>query len=343
MTVPPLVLMAAENVPERHYTHHEGRGPTPHRSNPQVIYREVAALQVAEGMRVMEIGTGSGYSGALLAELVTKTGRVVSLDIDSYLTRWASAIHEERGVANIACFTGDGTAGRPEGAPYDRLVSWCTPELLPTAWVEQVKGGGRIVTPLPIADVPNMTVVATLRITDQQPHVEAIATGGYIEATASPKTDLDLPGRWVDWEYRVPTPAWISIAWRHLDDRRGSGARAALDRLHRPGYQVQYLGEEVDWPSWRTWAAATEDRQLTTAGLTRDLWAIGHSTESSAAVIQQDGMILADSPQSPSLTALRGWLADWEAAGRPTPATYRPTLISSCEPDTEGWRLRLSR
>ncbi|MFF2922911.1 hypothetical protein ACFVTP_10990 [Streptomyces celluloflavus] len=40
------------------------------------------------------------------------------------------------------------------------------------------------------------------------------------------------------------------------------------------------------------------------------------------------------------ITALLGWLADWEATGRPT---YRPTLISSCEPDTEGWHLRLSR
>ncbi|GLW19940.1 hypothetical protein Stsp01_66830 [Streptomyces sp. NBRC 13847] len=343
------VALAAESVPERHYTHHEGRGATVHRSNPKVIHRELTTLDVAAGMRVIEIGTGSGYSGALLADIVGTSGAVTSVDIDPYLTRWANLIHHERGLANVDCFTGDGTAGHPERAPYHRLVAWCTPELLPAAWVDQLCDtddgfeGGVIVTPLPIADVPNLTVVAKIRVSGGKPRVEALFHGGYIEATTSVRTDFTVPGRWVDWEYRVPAPSWISIAWRAADDWRGTGARTALDRLRSAVYAVPYGGQDLDWPSWRTFAAATEDRHLTMAGLCPDLVAIGHSTESSAAVIQQDGMILADSPQSPSLTVLRGWLADWEAAARPAPATYRPSLVSSYEPDAEGWHLRLSR
>ncbi|MGO4750784.1 protein-L-isoaspartate(D-aspartate) O-methyltransferase, partial [Streptomyces sp. 2MCAF27] len=105
------IALAAESVPERHYTHHEGRGATPHRSNPAVIHRELGTLEVGPGLNVAEFGTGSGYSGALLSQLVGPSGKVTSLDIDAYLTRWANLIHHERGLGNIRCHTADGTAG----------------------------------------------------------------------------------------------------------------------------------------------------------------------------------------------------------------------------------------
>lgn len=334
----PSVPLAAAAVPERHYTHHEGRGETPHRSNPSVIHRELTTLDVQPGMAVAEIGTGSGYSGALLAELVGPDGAVTSLDIDTYLSRWAGLIHHQRGVSHVRCHNGDGTVGYPDSAPYDRLVAWCTPPLLPDAWVDQIANNGLIVAPLPIADVPNMTVVAKIRVLDDRPDVEAVFAGGYIEATASPKTDLDLPGRWVDWENRVPTPSWISIAWRDEDDHLHTGAHDALGMLLRDPYTESYAGEEIDLPSWRTFAATRDDHRLTVAGLGPDVWGIGHSTTTTAAVIQQDGSILADAPNSPSLAVLREWLQLWEEAGRPAPTAYTPRLLSS----DVGWKLRLS-
>ncbi|MEU8968189.1 methyltransferase domain-containing protein [Streptomyces monashensis] len=333
------VADAATTVPERHYTHHGGRGATPHRSNPVVIHREITTLDVQPGMNIAEFGTGSGYSGALLAELAGPTGTVTSLDIDSYLVKWANLIHHERGLGNIRCHVADGTAGFPDKAPYDRVVAWCTPPLLPKAWVDQVADGGLIVAPLPIAPVPNMTVVTKVRVTGGQPVVEAVFTGGYIEATASPKDNLDLPGRWVDWEKRVPTPSWISIAWREQDDHLHTGARSTLDLLLKDAHTEPYAAGDVDWPSWRTFAAHLADPQLTMAGLTPDLWAIGHSTPATAAVIQQDGTILADCPDSPSLAALRGWLTAWERADRPAPETYAPSFVRT----DGGWHLRLSR
>ncbi|OIJ98998.1 protein-L-isoaspartate(D-aspartate) O-methyltransferase [Streptomyces sp. MUSC 14] len=333
------VTDAATTVPERHYTHHEGRGATPHRSNPQVIHRELTTLDVRPGMNIAEFGTGSGYSGALLAELAGPTGLVTSLDIDTYLVKWANLIHHERGLANIRCHAADGTAGFPDKAPYDRMVAWCTPPLLPKAWADQVTDGGLIVAPLPIAPVPNMTVVAKIRIRGGEPSVEAVFTGGYIEATTSPKDNLDLPGRWVDGETRVPGPSWISIAWREKDDHLHTGARTALTLLLKDAHTEPYAAGEVDWPSWRTFAAHLADPQLTMAGLRPDLWAIGHSTPTTAAVLQQDGTLLADRPDSPSLAVLRGWLTSWEQAGRPAPETYTPTLVRH----DDGWHLRLSR
>ncbi|WP_030422668.1 protein-L-isoaspartate(D-aspartate) O-methyltransferase [Streptomyces sp. SCSIO 75703] len=338
------VALAAESVPEHHYTHHEGRGPTPHRSNPVVIHRELTTLDVRPGHKVAEYGTGSGLSGALLAELVGPTGSVTSLDIDDFLVRWANLIHHDRGVHNVRCHTADGTAGFAERAPYDRMVAWCTPSLLPEVWVDQVVDGGLIVAPLPIAAVPNMTVVAKIRVSGGQPVVEAVFTGGYIEATASPKTDLDLPGRWVDWERRVPAPSWISIAWREQDDPLHTGARTSLGHLLEDAHTEPYDGPEVGWPSWRTFAAALGDPGLTMAGLCPELWAIGHTTATTAAVIQQDGTILADRPDSPSLAILRGWLRRWEAAGRPAPESYTPALVRVAGGEgPAGWDLRLSR
>ncbi|MFJ4550318.1 protein-L-isoaspartate O-methyltransferase [Streptomyces sp. NPDC088817] len=333
----------AATVPERHYTHHDGRGATPHRSNPAVIHRELTTLDVQPGHHVVEFGTGSGYSGALLAELVGPAGTVTSLDIDAYLVAWANVIHHERGLDHVRCHVADGTAGFPERAPYDRMVAWCTPPLLPQAWLDQVADGGLIVAPLPVAAVPNMTVVAKIRVCGGEPVVEAVFTGGYIEATTSPKTDLDLPGRWVDWENRVPGPSWISIAWREQDDHLHTGARTALARLLKDAHCEPYAGGEVDWPSWRTFAAALADPQLTMAGLRPDLWAIGHSTPAAVAVVQQDGTLVADSPNSPSLTVLRGWLDAWERAGRPAPETYRPSLERHDDGGRGGWRLRLTR
>lgn len=341
VTMTPDVARAAEAVPEKHYTHHDGRGPTPHRSNPLVIHRELTTLAVAEGMHALEIGTGSGYSGALLSHLVGPTGQVTSLDIDPYLVRWADLIHHQRGAKNIRCVTTDGTAGHPGRAPYDRLIAWCTPPLLPKAWVDQVADGGLMVIPLPIAAVPNMTLVAQIRITDGQPHVERVFPGGYIEATASPHSHFDVPARWVDWENRVPASSWISLAWRDQDDHLHTGARHALDLLLTAQHTEPYPGESPNWASWRTFAAATGDAHLTLAGLTPDTLALGHTTPTSAAVLQQDGTILADRHDSPSLAVLRDWLTAWDKAGRPAPETYTPTLTNA--PDGTGWALRLAR
>ncbi|WP_206282694.1 protein-L-isoaspartate O-methyltransferase family protein [Streptomyces barkulensis] len=204
----------AAAVPERYYTHNADRGPTDNRSNPAAIHRELTTLSVAEGMRILEIGTGSGYSGALLSHLVGDNGRVTSLDVDPYMTRWANLLHHRRGLTNIRCHTADGTAGHPERAPYDRLVAWCAPPLLPQAWVNQLTVGATIVAALPIADVPKVTAVARVTVGVGGPRVEDVSHGGYIETGNSPRVDFDVPLRWVDWENRIPAPSWISTAWR---------------------------------------------------------------------------------------------------------------------------------
>ncbi|GAA3845924.1 hypothetical protein GCM10022243_10170 [Saccharothrix violaceirubra] len=263
----------SQTVDYTRYAHHPGRGETAMRSNPDAIARDLDTLDVRPGHRVLEIGTGSGYSGALLAALVGERGTVTSLDVDAFLVDWARLIHHEHGVRTVSCVTADGVAGHPPDAPYDRIVAWCTPPRLPAAWTDQLADDGLIVTPLPVAPVPHVTVVARIRVTGGVPTAEAIADGGYMPTTATPG-DSDTPPRHVDWEYRRPDrTGWISTAWRDHDDPLHTHARRLLDRLldhpHTPPTQPDRAPSGFDWSSWRSWIAAHHPDGLTVAARPR--------------------------------------------------------------------------
>lgn len=334
---------AFDAVPATVYTHHERYGETVHRSQPESIRRELAALRVRPGDRVLEIGTGSGYSGAVLARLCGPRGRVTSVDISDDLVRRARAIHAERGVTGVVCHVADGLAGCSATLPYHRAVAWCAPPRLPRAWTEQVVDGGRIVACLPIAQLPSTTLVATITVEAGQPRIEAVTDGGYAQSTSTAVDDaLTVPGRWVDWCDNEPDPSWIAIGWRADDDEQGGGARSALNHLLRPGHAETYGRRPLDWRSWHTYAAALGDPHLSLASLRNQIRGLGHTTATSAAVILTDATIVADSPDSPSLGILWDWLDGWERAGRPAPGSFATTLVPHHGGGLPGWDLRAS-
>ncbi|MEU7906362.1 methyltransferase domain-containing protein [Actinoplanes sp. NPDC049118] len=332
---------AFATVPEHYYTHHPEHGETLHRSQPDFIRRELLSLQVRPGDRVLEIGTGSGYSGAILALLCGPQGRVTSVDISEELASRAMAIHDERGVAGVDCRVADGLAGYPPAAPYHRVIAWCSPPRLPRAWVDQVVDGGRIVAALPIAKLPSTTLIATIVIEAGQPRVEAITGGAYAQSTTVPVDDaVSVPGRWVDYCDQQPDPSWISIGWRTNDDEKHTGARTALDLLLNPGHTETYSPMEADWRSWGAFTAALTDPHLSLASLRNRIRGLGHTTATSAAMILTDATILADRPDSPSLNTLRTWLGRWEQAGRPAADSFTTTLVPHHGPGQPGWDLR---
>lgn len=331
------------SVPEQFYVHNPDRGETLHRSAAEAIHRDVTALNVRDGDHVLEIGTGTGYSGALLAARAGATGRVTSIDISAHLVDWADRLHRQRGVTTITCHTADGMNGYPPHAPYQRIAAWCTPPRLPRAWVDQLAPDGRIVACLPIAAQPSTTLVTTITLTAGQPHVETVTFGGYAQSTATPVDDaLTLPGRWVDHHTGHPNPAWISIGWRNHDDPQHTGARTALNLLRNPGHTETYHRAPLNWPSWTTYSVIAGGPQRSIAALDDGKRGIGHTTATTAAVILTDGTILADSTHSPSLTALRTWLHRWERAGRPDAGCFHPRLVPNNRDDLPGWDLRVT-
>jgi protein-L-isoaspartate(D-aspartate) O-methyltransferase len=94
---------------------------------------------------VLEIGSGSGYQAAILAELVAN---VYTIDIVEPLAKNAEATIKRLGYKNVHIKVGDGYKGWPEGAPFDAVVVTCAPEKVPQPLVDQLKEGGRMVIPV---------------------------------------------------------------------------------------------------------------------------------------------------------------------------------------------------
>jgi protein-L-isoaspartate(D-aspartate) O-methyltransferase len=340
----PSIDDAVLRVPADFYLHAAERGPTLHYSDLSAIRRELIALDVGDGARILEIGTGTGYSSALLAELAGPHGHITSVDISDHLAGWGSLLHHERGIRTVRCLCADGLAGYPAAAPFDRIVAWCTAPSLPRAWVEQLAPDGRLVACLPIAALPSATLITTITLDAGRPRVQAVTQGGYAQSTTAPVDDpTTIPTRWVDWSIRsTSNPAWISISWRADDDRLRTGARTALEQLIHPGHTETYAQAPLDWRSFSAYATLIGDPRLSVVALPTGLRGIGHTSKTSAAVILGDATIVADSATSPSLTALRTWLDRWEHADRPDAAALTPALIRNDSTDCPGWDLRLT-
>lgn len=120
--------------------------PTSSSSKPSLVAAMLTALDLREGQRVLEIGTGTGWNTALLSDRVGERGQVLSVEVDPALARHARLAHAEAGHAAVVV-TGDGAEGLAQCAPYDRVVCTASVRAVPQAWLEQTKPGGVIVTP----------------------------------------------------------------------------------------------------------------------------------------------------------------------------------------------------
>ena len=114
-------------------------------SQPYIVAYMTQALELQGTERVLEIGTGSGYQAAVLAEIVPE---VYTIEILPQLQEEASAVLARLGYRNIKFRTGDGYAGWPEYAPFDRIIVTAAPEDVPQPLIDQLKEGGRLVIPV---------------------------------------------------------------------------------------------------------------------------------------------------------------------------------------------------
>ena len=101
---------------------------------------------MSQGRRgVLEIGTGSGYQAAVLAELVAQ---VYTIEIIEDLAQRAATDLQRLGYTNVQVRAGDGCKGWPEAAPFDAIIVTCAPEKVPQPLIDQLKDGGRMIIPI---------------------------------------------------------------------------------------------------------------------------------------------------------------------------------------------------
>jgi protein-L-isoaspartate(D-aspartate) O-methyltransferase len=118
-------------------------------SQPYIVAFMTEALDVSRDHKVLEIGTGSGYQAAVLAELA---GQVYTIEIVEPLAERARGTLQELGYSNIHVRAGNGYAGWPEHAPFDRIMVTAAPDELPQALVDQLKIDGLMAVPVGVGE-----------------------------------------------------------------------------------------------------------------------------------------------------------------------------------------------
>lgn len=152
----PAVLRAMETVPRhlfvpvamRAMAYQDTPLPIGHRqtiSQPYIVALMTTVLETEPGGKVLEVGTGSGYQAAVLAEM---GARVYSIEIIPELGRQARKALAEAGYDDVHLKVGDGYKGWPQHAPFDAIIVTCAPTQIPLPLEQQLAEGGRMVIPV---------------------------------------------------------------------------------------------------------------------------------------------------------------------------------------------------
>lgn len=153
----PRHLFVPENI--RRHAYLDGPLPIGHDqtiSQPYIVAYMTQALDPRKTDKVLEIGTGSGYQAAVLAELVAD---VYTIEIVEPLAQSAKELLGKLGYDNVHVRAGDGYAGWPEAAPFDAIIVTCAPDHIPQPLIDQVAVGGRLV--IPVGDFHQEIVIVT--------------------------------------------------------------------------------------------------------------------------------------------------------------------------------------
>ncbi len=114
-------------------------------SAPHMVAVMSEYLDVKDGQKILEIGAGSGYQAAILSKMAPR-GKIYTVEVVPELTEFAKKNLKD--YKNVHVFSGDGSIGLPEYAPYDRIIATAGCPSIPKPWMDQLKENGRIVAPV---------------------------------------------------------------------------------------------------------------------------------------------------------------------------------------------------
>ncbi|WP_370414193.1 methyltransferase domain-containing protein [Streptomyces fradiae] len=266
-----------------------GSVPTSSSSQPTVVHRLLAALDVDAGMTVLDAGTGTGETAARLAHRCGAR-KVTTVEVDGGVSAAARERLSSQGLHDVTIGVGDALAGYPGEAPYDRLLCTFGVRAVPAAWLGQIRAGGVIVVPYG-THYSNRDAVVRLTV-----HADGTASGRFLAPVEFMKARSHRLG-WPDGEAYVtdwPAPARTGLRPDRLADAAFALSHAVPDIAHTThtdadGVPAAWFYSLTD----RSWAAVR--------------WPDGAG--GAGEVYQQGGRRLWD-----SVELAYAW---WEARGRP--------------------------
>ena len=155
-------------------------------SEPRVVAIMIQALDLGERMKVLEVGTGSGYQAAVLSHLCR---RVYTIERHRELLREAIARFDALGLHNVTTLPADGSRGWPEQAPFERIIVAAVAEDAPPALVEQLAPGGIMV--LPLGDGHDGQAIVRMRRTDDGMETESLGPVRFVPLVGGMPADPD--------------------------------------------------------------------------------------------------------------------------------------------------------
>jgi protein-L-isoaspartate(D-aspartate) O-methyltransferase len=159
-------------------------------SQPFIVASMTEALRLTGGERVLEVGAGSGYAAAVLAEIA---GEVFTIERLPVLAAGATAVLKRLGYGHVHVIEGDGTLGHPAGAPYDAIVVTAEGPHVPPALREQLKPGGRLV--MPMGDPHNQMLIRLTRRAEGDDTVEELYPVRFVPLIGAEGWTSGRPGR----------------------------------------------------------------------------------------------------------------------------------------------------
>lgn len=274
-------------------------------THPDAVRKGLEMLSPEEGQRVLEIGTGSGYSTALLAELVGTNGRVTSIDIDPNVTNRASS--KLSIFPHVQCVNGNGWKGVEENAPYDRIIAWTSPDQIPFDWEKQLNDGGYLVAPFPVRPVVGSTVTFRLQKQGGTWKGESVSEEGYIRMTDDPSMNNIGQEVYAD----VKGDAYWFGSMR-MKEKEVSWA-AKLEQSEQTESPFDISGKEL-----RAYLLATFPTGYTYGFMKSHGYLIGFSTPEGFAFLNfhyPNKWVVSDEHHA---SILSSWVQDWEEKGRPS-------------------------
>jgi protein-L-isoaspartate(D-aspartate) O-methyltransferase len=315
-------------------------------SQPAIMAEMLERLELAPGQRVLEIGAGTGYNAALLAELA---GAVLTVDVDPELAE-AARLRLTEGGHSAEVVVGDGMAGWPDGAPYDRIIVTATPPHIPAAWRDQLREGGLLELPMPLGHGLAVThVVVTLRRDGDELVSTAIVPGAFM-AFRGPdgrrRNGGPAPG--VGWYDRTGARHVSGGAVGPGLSRLRPAARRRLLAALLTGPRRSRLGRGADLELLLFTVCAAPARRLVGVYGDGD-WRLGLvDADGGLAVlhyrwrrVEHAGVVDGEVYGEPAAADrdLRDLVARWSARGRPALADFEVRVAFGRPPRNVEWRL----